>query len=158
MFLKEEKRIDHDRILLQSLEMLSDITERKRVRFIFEEISRVRAMIEALQKNNFYQVNTLLTSAQKGLKDHYEVSCKEIDCAASLLQSITDSNEKTGQDLPWLLGPRMMGGGFGGSLILFILKSKKEELEKKVEGVLNEYQAQTQCLPQFFYIRPYSMG
>ena len=49
----------------------------------------------------------------RGLRDLYEVSCKELDFLVQLA-------EKTN----YILGARMMGGGFGGCTINIIHKSK----------------------------------
>ena len=64
-------------------------------------------------------------SSHKGLKDLYEVSCSELDY-------IVDFTKK----LNYVLGSRMMGGGFGGCTINLI---EKNHIDTFVEDVSKNY-------------------
>jgi galactokinase len=56
-----------------------------------------------------------------GLKDLYEVSCKELDLLVDLVK-----------DNPGVIGARMMGGGFGGCTINLVKAEAANDLIKKV--------------------------
>ena len=67
----------------------------------------------ALRQNDLNKVGKLLYEGHEGLRDLYEVSCKELDFLVQLAQKTN-----------YILGARMMGGGFGGCTINLIHRSK----------------------------------
>lgn len=96
-----------------------DAVTQKRLRYVRDEIERVRKVqslaaqiskeINAplLLEKHYYELGSLLNQTHVGLRDLYEVSCEEIDfLQTQLLQN------------PGILGARMMGGGFGGCLLV----------------------------------------
>ena len=56
-----------------------------------------------------------------GLSHDYEVSCKELDFLVAAVQ-----------DIPQVIGARMMGGGFGGCTINLIENQRVAEIEQEV--------------------------
>lgn len=114
--------------------------QQKRIRYYLLENKRVVDSIEALSKNNFIQFGALLTASHISLRDLYEVSCKELDFLVE--QAI---------GLPYCLGSRMMGGGFGGCTINLVEKTKVEEFSNRIQSAylnqfnkdadINEYQS-----------------
>ena len=80
-----------------------------RCEYILEENERVIAASEALQKNNLHKLGNLMYGSHNGLQIKYEVSCQELD----FLVDYSKSKE-------YILGSRMMGGGFGGCTINLI--------------------------------------
>ena len=96
-----------------------DAVSIKRLTYVLDEMSRVQK-VQALAKqiaadlndssalNDSYQeLGRLLNQTHDGLRDLYEVSCEEIDFLQCHLQQT-----------PSILGARMMGGGFGGCLLV----------------------------------------
>ena len=96
-----------------------DAVSIKRLTYVLDEMSRVQK-VQALAKqiaadlndssalNDSYQeLGHLLNQTHDGLRDLYEVSCEEIDFLQCHLQQT-----------PGILGARMMGGGFGGCLLV----------------------------------------
>ena len=96
-----------------------DAVSIKRLTYVLDEMSRVQK-VQALAKqiaadlnnssalNDSYQeLGRLLNQTHGGLRDLYEVSCEEIDFLQCHLQQT-----------PGILGARMMGGGFGGCLLV----------------------------------------
>jgi galactokinase len=63
------------------------------------------------------------------LRDEYEVSCLELDTLVEIAQQV-----------PGVLGARMMGGGFGGCTINLVLNEATEALRQAVE---QQYPART---------------
>ncbi len=95
-----------------------DLESQKRLQYVRQEIQGVEA-IQALSValNNkadfemYQSLGSLLNQTHFGLRDLYEVSCEEIDH----LQTALLKNPK-------VLGARMMGGGFGGCLLVLASK------------------------------------
>ena len=78
----------------------------RRVRHVLSENARVRAAVTALRAANMGQLGELLRASHRSLRDDYEVSTEELD----RLVAIAD-------DDPDVLGARLVGGGFGGSVL-----------------------------------------
>lgn len=115
-----------------------DAVSIKRLTYVLDEMSRVQK-VQALAKqiaadlndssalNDSYQeLGHLLNQTHDGLRDLYEVSCEEIDfLQCHLLQT------------PGILGARMMGGGFGGCLLVLAKANFDFHL---LEAVFSAYQ------------------
>lgn len=79
----------------------------KRLKHTITEIARVDAAIQAIVHQDVTTLGRLLTETHYSLRDQYDVSCEEIDFLVNRLLQY-----------PAVLGARIMGGGFGGSIIL----------------------------------------
>ena len=77
----------------------------RRARYVLGETDRVMAVSDSLENNDYEQVGRQMYLTHKGLKEDYEVSCKEIDF-------LVDIAKESG-----VTGSRIMGGGFGGCTI-----------------------------------------
>ncbi|MEX0906536.1 MAG: galactokinase [Balneolaceae bacterium] len=97
---------------------LSDVVY-KRCRYVLDENRRVLEACNDLSKGNIQSFGRRMYRSHYGLRDEYEVSCRELD----LLVEATEN-------LDAVLGSRMMGGGFGGCTINLVL-------ENEVEGVMD---------------------
>jgi galactokinase len=89
-----------------------DIIIFNRAYFVIDENERTVSSSELLKQSNFKDFGELMYKSHKGLKDLYEVSCSELDY-------IVDFTKK----LNYVLGSRMMGGGFGGCTVNLIEKN-----------------------------------
>lgn len=83
--------------------------------YVVQENQRVILAAEALKQNNLKNLGYLLFETHKGLKDQYQVSCKELDYLVELARA----NEA-------VIGARMMGGGFGGCTINIVHRDSKD--------------------------------
>jgi galactokinase len=81
-------------------------TEAKRTRHVVDENQRVLAAIGALALGRADDLGRLLDASHASLRDLYEVSVAPLDALVELLRG-----------LPSALGARLMGAGFGGSVI-----------------------------------------
>ncbi len=88
---------------------LGDVVYR-RSRYVVQENQRVLAACDHLTRHDMAAVGQLMYASHKGLRDDYEVSCRELDVLVRLAQAAP---------VP-VLGARMMGGGFGGCTINLI--------------------------------------
>lgn len=96
---------------------ISEMTENisKRCQHIVGENKRVLDATDALVKNDFPQLGKLMYESHFSLQNDYEVSCPELDF---LVELTLDKN--------YVLGSRMMGGGFGGCTINVIKKNQAQ--------------------------------
>jgi len=110
---------------MELLEAVKDglgLTLYKRCSFVVQEINRVGEAVEALRNNDFETLGKLMNSTHEGLSADYEVSCDELDFLVA-----------QAQNLPGVLGSRMMGGGFGGCSINLFKKSALLKLEDEIQ-------------------------
>ena len=99
----------------------------KRCYFVVEEIKRVDKACDALRQGSLDQLGLLLYESHAGLQHDYEVSCRELDLLVKLVKDET-----------FVLGARMMGGGFGGCTINIIHKDSINALIEKIGPVYKE--------------------
>lgn len=88
----------------------------KRCAYVIQENERVIKTCKALDDHDLIAVGQFLYGSHKGLSVEYEVSCPELNFLVDYTR-----------DLSYVLGARMMGGGFGGCTINLIKKSDKKE-------------------------------
>jgi len=96
----------------------------RRCQHVILENQRVKDATKALLNKDFEQLGELMYQSHKSLQYDYEVSCKELDFLAHFTEK-----------LPYVLGSRMMGGGFGGCTINIIKKDKVKTFIDAVSGV-----------------------
>jgi len=77
----------------------------RRVRHVVTENERVDAAVRALEREDLGALGELLDASHRSLRDDYEVSVPEVERAV-------DACREAGA-----LGARIMGGGFGGSVL-----------------------------------------
>ena len=82
---------------------------------MIQENERLIKTCEALAKQDLEAVGQFLYGSHDGLSLDYEVSCPELDFLVDYTR-----------ELPYVLGARMMGGGFGGCTLNLIKKSDKK--------------------------------
>ena len=99
----------------------------KRCYFVLEENKRVDRACEALQTGSLDTVGQIMYASHLGLQNDYEVSCRELDLLVKLVQNET-----------FVLGARMMGGGFGGCTINIIHEDSIGALIAKIAPVYKE--------------------
>ena len=81
----------------------------KRCKYVVEEIERVGVACEALEKDDLETFGQKMYETHEGLSKEYEVSCPELDFLVE--QTLNRPL------LEYVVGARMMGGGFGGCTI-----------------------------------------
>ena len=99
----------------------------QRCRYVVEEIQRLLAGCQDLQKGNIDALGKKMFQTHEGLSKAYGVSCKELDF---LVDSVKNN--------PDVLGTRMMGGGFGGCTINIIRENAIEQLVHQLDKSYNE--------------------
>ncbi len=115
--------------LLDSNKNKMSETVYKRCKYVINENQRLFDLCEALKINNLELAGKLIYKSHDGLKNDYEVSCKELDILIDLVKDDKD-----------VYGARMMGGGFGGCTINIV---KENSINKITERVFKEYKSIT---------------
>jgi galactokinase len=110
----------------------------RRVRHVITEIERARAASAALTEVRIAGLGPLLTASHASLRDDYEVSSFELDMAV-------DAAMAAGA-----LGARMVGGGFGGSVIALVWESAIDEVAQRVAVSADRYRLPA---PSFLHAR-----
>ena len=94
---------------LNEIKYKLNLTVYNRAKFVICENLRTLNGAELLKQSNFQGFGKLMYNSHQGLKDLYEVSCPELDFIVNYTLK-----------LKYVLGSRMMGGGFGGCTINLI--------------------------------------
>jgi len=97
----------------------------KRCAYVMEENDRVSRACDALKANDIRTFGLQMYASHVGLRDQYEVSCRELDVLTEIASSIKG-----------VLGARMMGAGFGGCTINLV---EGAHLEAFLESIRAEY-------------------
>ena len=88
-------------------------TLEKRLRHVVSENRRVHEAVAAMEAGDAVALGRLLDASHRSLRDDYEVSTPEIDRLVAL-----------GRAHPGVLGGRITGGGFGGSVVFLALRGR----------------------------------
>lgn len=125
---------------LNSFRFLLSEKEYNRVLYVLQENERVLKASEALKLGDLSEVGKLMYQSHYGLRDLYEVSCKELD----FLVNFSEGKE-------YIYGSRMMGGGFGGCTINIIEEAKIPLFTEEVSAV---YNAAFHLVPEILSVFP----
>lgn len=103
----------------ESLE-LDDPLLRRRLRHIVTENKRVLKFAAALETGDLATAGLLLSASHASLRDDYEVSLPELDA----LVAVAEENGS--------LGARLIGGGFGGSILALVEASRAGDVAGRI--------------------------
>jgi galactokinase len=93
----------------------------KRMRHVDSELARVHAFVDALHARDFRRMGELLKESHISLRDDFEVSTPNVD-------AIVECAWRAGG----CYGARIMGAGFGGSILALVDRSKAATFEKAI--------------------------
>jgi galactokinase len=93
----------------------------RRVRHVVTEDARVLASVEALRRGDGARLGALFDASHASQRDDYEVSVPEIDLLVSLARAEPD-----------VLGARLTGGGFGGSIVVLVRSGAARAVAERV--------------------------
>jgi galactokinase len=117
----ESRRSDCERAAQQlGVNLLCDISDvaalsvltgnpLKRARHVISEIARTKTACEALNSGDLVKLGQLMNQSHASLSADMEVSTSDVDTLAAIAQATQGVH-----------GARMMGGGFGGSVIALV--------------------------------------
>jgi len=93
----------------------------KRIRHVESEIQRVRDFSVALEAADGVRCGELLKESHRSLRDDFEVSTPEVDAIVERAWAI-----------PGCLGARIMGAGFGGSILALVERGSEPAFEASI--------------------------
>lgn len=109
---------------------------RKRAHHAVYENLRTMEAVKALKSGNIKAFGKLMNESHVSLRDDYEVSCDELDILAS-----------EAWKLPYVIGSRMTGGGFGGCTVSIVEEDHVDEFKKTIGEI---YQKKTGNEAKFY--------
>jgi galactokinase len=102
-------------------------------------MARTLQAVDVLQQKDFASLGALITQSHISLRDDYEISCAELNCAVDVALA------------HGALGARMVGGGFGGSAIALAAQGQIEEIKGAIADAFRSAQFTE---PRFFTSLP----
>jgi galactokinase len=103
-----------------------DGVARRRLRHVVTENERVRRFAAAFEGGDLATAGVLLRESHSSLRDDYEVSIAELDL---LVESAGDAGA---------LGARLLGGGFGGSVLVLAYAQEVAEVGRAIAARYRE--------------------
>lgn len=94
----------------------------KRRRHVDSEIARVHEFADAMRRGLFHRMGDLLKASHRSLRDDFEVSTPTIDALVERACTIDGC-----------FGARIMGAGFGGSILALVERTKAEAFVAAME-------------------------
>jgi len=108
------------------------------------EIARTLQAADEIDAHSWFSAGRLMLKSHDALRDHFEVSCPELDLLVDLARErVTKSGG--------VYGSRMTGGGFGGCTVSLVRTAQLDEI---TAGLCARYEAETGIAPTAFATRP----
>jgi galactokinase len=98
-----------------------------RALYVTQENKRTLEAVNRLKNDKLNDFGELLYKSHYGLQNLYEVSCKELDFLVNATK-----------ELDYVIGSRMMGGGFGGCTINLVHQDHVKEFVDNISAVYEE--------------------
>jgi galactokinase len=121
------------------LDRIENPIERGRARHVVTENSRVLQAADALRRRSPRGLGPLLYKSHESLRLDFAVSCRELDCLVELAAGMSQ-----------VVGARMMGGGFGGCVLVLIEATGVDDV---VQNLAEGYAEEFHKAPEFYRVR-----
>jgi galactokinase len=115
----------------------------RRARHVIGEIGHTVAAAQAISREDWATLGSLMYGSHASLRDDFEVSCAELDLLVDLAAALGPEQG--------VLGSRMTGGGFGGCTVSLV---RTEAVETVARSIAESYSKQTRIEPTMFSTRP----
>ncbi|HEY9288416.1 MAG TPA: galactokinase [Candidatus Dormibacteraeota bacterium] len=126
-------------VVESELDAIQDPVLRRRARHVVTENARVLHAAGALRRGAVEELGPLLYASHTSLRVDFEVSCAELDALVV-----------SAHDLPEIIGARMMGGGFGGCVLVLLAAGAINLVERHLAEA---YQREFHRSPGFYRVR-----
>ena len=103
------------------------------------EMARTLEAVDVLKRKDFAALGALINRSHISLRDDYEISCPELNCAVDV--ALTHG----------AFGARMIGGGFGGSAIALAEQDQIQEIKSAIAAA---FTSAGYAEPRFFTSLP----
>jgi len=107
-------------------------------KYVIEEIARTKKAVQLLSDNDLKAFGKLMYATHEGLSKLYKVSCPELDFLVAFAAATN-----------YVVGSRLMGGGFGGCSINIV---PKENAASFIEAVSAAYFQQFAIQPEAYIL------
>lgn len=111
----------------ENKDVINSEVVRRRVKHVVYECDRVHKSVEALKKGDLTDFGQLMNASHDSLRYDYEVTCDELDVLA-----------EEARRLPYVVGSRMTGAGFGGCTVSVVRKDKAQEFIDTIAPIYRE--------------------
>ncbi len=140
--------------LLESRANKSELA--KRATHAMLENSRVMTAAKALTSGDLQALNGAMRASHQSLDTLYEVTCPELNIACEAVETVVRElcTSLPALALNALIGPRMTGGGFGGSTVQLIHNTLCDGFKERFESGEDPYTKTTGLKPQIIITRP----
>ena len=131
---KTRRRECEQAAALLGVKQLRDVSERdlariealpaplsRRARHVVTENARVLSAVRALREGDVREVGRLFDASHASMRDDFEVSIPEIDLLVGVARAA-----------PGVLGARLTGGGFGGSIVALCARRESIGASKRI--------------------------
>jgi galactokinase len=105
----------------------------RRARHVVTENDRVIDAVRAIEEENLPLLGQLFYASHRSMRDDYEISIPEIDALVEIAR-----------EDPEIIGARLTGGGFGGSVVML---AKRGEAAKAAARIADTYARRTKKTP-----------
>ena len=121
------------------LARIQNPVERGRARHVVTENARVLLAADALRHRSPRGLGPILYASHESLRLDFAVSCRELDYLVELAAA-----------MPPVIGARMMGGGFGGCVLVLVDAAGLDDVEQHLgQGYADEFHRS----PEFYRVR-----
>ncbi len=118
-----------------------DICLRRAHHAVYENQRAIDA-VSALNRNDLAEFGRLMNLSHISLRDHYEVSCEQLDHLA-----------QAAQNYPGVYGARMTGGGFGGCTVNLV---SPEAVNDFIDFIQSDYENSFGIKPEIYRVKAVS--
>ncbi|MCK8520724.1 galactokinase [Aquimarina sp. D1M17] len=112
----------------------------QRCLYIIQENERVQNAAQFLAKDDLNNFGKLLYECHEGLRYQYEISCAELDYLVDF-----------SKDKEYVLGSRMMGGGFGGCTVNIV---QSDHVDQYIKDISKAYHTKFNITLDAFLVTP----
>ncbi len=111
----------------QHKDVITDPVVQKRIKHVVLECARVHKSVKALKDGDITTFGQLMNDSHDSLQYDYEVSCDELDILA-----------QEARKLPYVIGSRMTGAGFGGSTVSIVKTAHAQDFINTLDPLYEE--------------------
>jgi galactokinase len=115
----------------------------RRARHVISEIGRTVAAAQAISREDWATLGSLMYGSHASLRDDFKVSCAELDLLVELAAALGPENG--------VIGSRMTGGGFGGCTVSLV---RTDAVEMVARSIGQSYREKTGIEATMFSTRP----
>ena len=138
----KKQTLNYRELNMEDLEVLNDVVQIKSLRHVVSEIKRVDLAVKALMQGNPVEMGQLMNETHRSLSTDYKVSCAEADFLVNRFQ-----------DEKGVYGARMIGGGFGGHVLILLKPGVNLNFMSRVQ---EDYKEAFGLKPNYFKASPSS--